>query len=99
MHFGMWQWYGQEKVSKEFEVNWEKENSTCFTMCHLGQNRKRIMWELFFIVAMKGFAIFDEDMTQTIYENYLGILGVMDWAKTWQSLMIWAYNDVVKISY
>ena len=27
----MWQRYGQEKVSKEFEVNREKENSTCFT--------------------------------------------------------------------
>ena len=24
------------------------------------------------------FAIFEEDMTQTIYENYLGILGVME---------------------
>ena len=24
------------------------------------------------------FAIFDEYMTQTIYENYLGILGVME---------------------
>ena len=27
---------------------------------------------------MKYFAIFEEDMTQTIYENYLGILGVTE---------------------
>ena len=27
---------------------------------------------------MKFFAIFDQDMTQTIYGNYLGILGVME---------------------
>ena len=77
-HFGMWQRYGQEKVSKEFEVNREKENSTCFTMCHLGQNRKRNIGGIFLIMARKSFAIFEEDMTQTIYENYLGILGVME---------------------
>ena len=29
-------------------------------------------------MAMKIFAIFDQDMTQTIYENYLGILGVRE---------------------
>ena len=29
-------------------------------------------------MAMKRFATFDEDMTQTIYENYLGILGVTE---------------------
>ena len=27
---------------------------------------------------MKYFAIFEEDMTQTIFENYFGILGVME---------------------
>ena len=27
---------------------------------------------------MKYFAIFEKDMTHTIYENYLGILGVME---------------------
>ena len=26
-------------------------------------------------------------------------LGVLDWAKTWKSWMIWTYNDAVKISY
>ena len=34
--------------------------------------------ELFLNMAMKSFAIFDQDMTQKIYENYLGILGVME---------------------
>ena len=29
-------------------------------------------------MEMNSFATFDEDMTQTIYENYLGILGVME---------------------
>ena len=29
-------------------------------------------------MAMKGFAIVDQDMTQTIYKNYLGILVVME---------------------
>ena len=70
--------YGQEQMSKEFEVNWAKENSTCFTMCHLGQNRKRIISRLFLNKAMKSFGIFDQDMTQTIYENYFGILGVRE---------------------
>ena len=27
---------------------------------------------------MKYFAIFEQDMTQTIYENYSGILGVIE---------------------
>ena len=27
---------------------------------------------------MKYFAIFEKDMTQTIYENYLGILAVLE---------------------
>ena len=27
---------------------------------------------------MKYFSIFEKDVTQTIYENYLGILGVME---------------------
>ena len=27
---------------------------------------------------MKYFSIFEKDMTKTIYENYLGILGVME---------------------
>ena len=65
-------------MSKEFEVNWAKENSTSFTMCHLGQNRKIIIGRIFLNMAMKFFAIFRQDMIQKIYENYLGILGVME---------------------
>ena len=78
LHFGMWKRYGQEKMSKNFGVNWEKINSTCYTKCHLGQNRKRIIGELFLNMAKKSFAILDEYRTQTIYENYSGILGVME---------------------
>ena len=65
-------------MSKEFEVNRRNINDTSFTKCHLGQNRKRNIGEFFLNMAMKSFAIFEEDMTQTIYENYLGILGVME---------------------
>ena len=96
LHFGLWQWYGQEKVSKEFEVNWEKENNTWFTICHPGQNRKRIIWGLFLNIAMKSFAIFDEDMTQTIYENYLGILGVMEIKVASQPRAIWVIPLIEK---
>ena len=53
-------------------------NETPFTKCHSGQNRTRNIGELFLNMAMKRFAIFDQDMTQTIYENYLGIFGVME---------------------
>ena len=33
---------------------------------------------IIFNIAMKSFAIFDQDMTQKIYEDYLGILGVRE---------------------
>ena len=65
-------------MSKEFEINWAKINSTFFKKCHLGQNRKRNIGEVFFNMAMKSFAIFEQDMTQKIYENYFGILGVRE---------------------
>ena len=65
-------------MSKEFVVNWAKENGTCFTMCDLGQNMKWIIGGLFLNMEMKRFAIFDQDMTQKIYENYLGILGMIE---------------------
>ena len=42
------------------------------------QNRKMNIGEFFLNMAMKRFATFDEDMTQTFYENYLGNLGVME---------------------
>ena len=63
-------------MSKKFGVNQAKINNTCFKKCHLGQNRKMNICELFFNMARKDFDIFVEDMTQKIHENYLGILGV-----------------------
>ena len=63
-------------MSKEFEVNWEKENSTCFTKCHLGQNGKIIIGGIFLNMAMQYFSLLEQDMTQKIYENYLGILEI-----------------------
>ena len=59
-------------------VNRRNINDTFFTKCHSGQNRKRNIGELFLNMTMKGFAILDQDMTQSIYENYLGILGVRE---------------------
>ena len=75
LNFGMRQWYGQEKLSKKFGVNQAKINSTCFAKCHLGQNRKKNICELSLMMPRKDFEIFEEDMTQKIYENYLGIIG------------------------
>ena len=74
LSFGTGQLFEHEKMSKKVEVNWEKENSTCFTKCHLGQNMKIIIGGLFLNMAMKSFAIFERYMTQKIYDNYLGIL-------------------------
>ena len=65
-------------------------------MCHLGQNRKWIIWGLFFNMAMKSFAIFDEDMTQTIYEKYLGILGVREIWVASQPRAIWVIPLIEK---
>ena len=62
-------------MSKKFGVNQAKINSTCFAKCHLGQNRKRIIGGWSLNMAMKSFAIFEQDRAQTICENYLGILG------------------------
>ena len=45
---------------------------------------------------MKGFAIFDQDMTQTIYENYLGILGVMEVKVASQPREIWVIPLIEK---
>ena len=53
-------------------------NDTSFSKCHSGQNRKRNIGELFLNMAMNCFAIFDQDMTQEIDENYLAILGVRE---------------------
>ena len=40
--------------------------------------RKRNICELSLMMPRKDFDIFEEDMTQKIYENYLGILGVTE---------------------
>ena len=78
LNFGMGQLYGQEKMSKKFGVNQEKINDTSFSNHHLGQNQKRNIFELSLVMPMKDFDIFVEYMTQTIYENYLGIFGVTE---------------------
>ena len=67
-----------KRCPKGFGVNLARVNSTCKTNCHSGQNRKGINWAWWGTWQMKYFAIFEEDMTQTIYENYLGIWGVME---------------------
>ena len=67
-----------ETCPKRLGVNKRNINETSFTKCQLGQNRKRNIGELFLNLTMKSFAIFDQDMTQTIYENYLAILGMME---------------------
>ena len=74
----MRQLFGQEKMSKKFGVNQANINSTYFAKCHLGQNRRRIIGGLFLNMAMKYFAISEQDSTQKNYENYLGILGVTE---------------------
>ena len=78
LNFVMRQLFGHEKVSKKFEINWAKLNGTCFTKCHLGQHRKKIIGGIFLNNAMKSFSIFYENMTQKNYENYLGILEVTE---------------------
>ena len=45
---------------------------------------------------MKYFAIFEKDMTQTIYENYLGILGVMEIKVASQPRAIWVIPLIEK---
>ena len=47
-------------------------------------------------MAMKSFAIFDQDMTQKIYENYLGILGVMEIKVASQPRAIWVIPLIEK---
>ena len=65
-------------MSKKFGVNQAKINDTSFSNHHLGKNQKRNICELSLTIPRKDFDIFLEDMTQTIYENYLGTLGVIE---------------------
>ena len=61
-----------------FESNQENINSTSFTKCQTGQNRKMNIPELFLNQARKVFDIFEEDMIQRIYQNILEILGMTE---------------------
>ena len=65
-------------MSKKFGGQSRKINDTAFSNHHLGQNQKRNICELSLMMPRKDFDIFEKDMTQTIYENYLGILGVTE---------------------
>ena len=44
----------------------------------LGQNQKRNIGEIFLNLIRKDFVISEEDMTQEIYKNYLGIFGMIE---------------------
>ena len=57
---------------------WTCQSGTSFTKCCFEQDRKMNVVELFLNYARKVFDIFDEDMIQTIYENFLGIFGVTE---------------------
>ena len=65
-------------MSKKFGFNEAKINDTSFSNHHLGQNQKRNICELSLMMLRKDFDIFEEDTTQTIYDNYLGIWGVTE---------------------
>ena len=67
-------WVG--KSAQFFESNQENINSTSFTKCQTGQSGKMNIADLFLKYAMRGLDIFGQHMTQRIYENYLGILGM-----------------------
>ena len=83
-------------MPKEFGRNQETIGGTSFTENHTGQKWRIIIGELFLNMAMKSFAIFDQDMTQTIYENYLGILGVMEIKVASQPRAIWVIPLIEK---
>ena len=78
LHFGKGKLFGHERMPKKFGRNLEKISDTSYIKCHSGQNRRRNTGELFLKWPRKCLGIYDQDMTQTIYENYLGILGVME---------------------
>ena len=65
-------------MPKNSEGNQEYINSTSFIKCCCEQNRKMNIVELVLNKARKDFYIFDEDMTQRIYEIFLGILGMTE---------------------
>jgi hypothetical protein len=63
-------------VHKKFESKQAKIMDACFTNSQLGQNQKRNIGEMFLNMAKKYFDISEEDISQMIYENYLGSLGM-----------------------
>jgi hypothetical protein len=65
-------------VHKKFESKQAKIMGTCFTNGQLGQNQKSNIGEIFLNMARKYFDISEEDMSQRIYENYLGIFGMLE---------------------
>ena len=60
------------------DIIWTCQSGTSFTNCSSEQNRKMNIFELFMNQARKVLYIFDEDMTQRIYEIFLGILGMTE---------------------
>ena len=65
-------------MPKKFGGNPKNINNTSFTKCCSEQNRKMNIPELFLNKARKVFDIFEIDMIQRIYENFLGILGMTE---------------------
>ena len=61
-----------------FEGPQEYINITSFTKCCSEQNRKMNIFELFLNYTRKVFDIFNNDIIQRIYENFLEILGITE---------------------
>ena len=62
-------------MPKKFGAKQTKIYDTCFSKCHLGQNRKKNICEIYLNWTRVGFDIPEEDMSKRIYEKYLGICG------------------------
>ena len=65
-------------MPKKFGSKKSKINGTCFTKCHLEQNKKRNIGGIFLNMTRKDFDISEEDMSQRIYGNNLGIFGMRE---------------------
>ena len=71
----MWQLFGHKRMPNKFGSKQDKINGTSFTKCHSRQNRRMDIGGIFLNMARKGLVTFEQDMTQKMYENYLGIFG------------------------
>ena len=69
-------------MSTKFAGNQAKINDTSYSKSQLGQNERRNICELSLMIPRKNFDISEEDLTQTIYENYLGIFRVPVYGKS-----------------